>query len=143
MGLPRSRLPYVTFFAGLAGFILALSLQTFVHHPLFSPLFSYFDAFPNFRSYPLNIGGKPTFSWPAMIPILFELTVLFGGLATAFFLIWSVAYFAPSEKFLDPAITNDKFCLWVPSDSKDYEAKSLEAIFQSVDSNAEIRHIEP
>jgi hypothetical protein len=49
---------------GLSGALIGLLLQTYatVWH------------------YPLNIGGRPNFSWPAYIIIIFELTVLTSGL---------------------------------------------------------------
>lgn len=48
---------------GITGATFGFTLQTWT---------SVFD-------YPLNIGGRPTFSWPSFIPITFESMVLFAA----------------------------------------------------------------
>ncbi|MEM8962983.1 MAG: DUF3341 domain-containing protein [Acidobacteriota bacterium] len=35
-------------------------------------------------AYPMNIGGRPLFSWPAWIAVTFELTILFSAFAAVF-----------------------------------------------------------
>jgi hypothetical protein len=71
LGLEPSHVPRAAFLGGLAGGSLALSGQWFL----------------TARSYPLDVGGRPLNSWPAFIPITFELTVLgavLGALAAFF-----------------------------------------------------------
>ena len=65
LSIKRSRIPVGGFIFGALGAILAFGFQAWV-----------FTV-----SYPLIFGGKPFFAAPAFIPITFELTVLFSGLA--------------------------------------------------------------
>ncbi len=67
MGLRPTRLPWLVFGAGLAGALVGLGLQYFT------------NAF----DYKMLISGKPFFSLPANIPVIFELTILFAAV-TAF-----------------------------------------------------------
>ena len=63
LGLPRSKLPLLVLVGGVTGCATAL-------------LMMWFSATIH---YPLNVGGRPLASWPAFIPITFELTVLFAS----------------------------------------------------------------
>jgi hypothetical protein len=68
MGLQRSKLPWLVLASGLAFAAGGFALQTWVHAV----------------EYPLVISGKPFFTWPAFIPVTFELGVLGGALAAVF-----------------------------------------------------------
>lgn len=131
LGYERSKLPYLTFFAGLTGFLFAFFLQYNTHENLISYTITHaIDAYPNLNSYPLNYAGKPTFSWPAMIPICFELTVLFSGLTTVAGLLLLSRMPKPSRIPLEDSITNDKFVIWIPSDSANYNEEQIKALLQ-------------
>ncbi|HEY5706249.1 MAG TPA: DUF3341 domain-containing protein [Terrimicrobiaceae bacterium] len=67
IGFEKTRLPLVTLLSGILGACLAYSLMWYT----------------SVVGYPMNIGGRPFHSWPAFIPITFELTVLFAALGTA------------------------------------------------------------
>ncbi len=64
MGLKRNMVPFITLLGGLAGGIGGFGFQ-------------YWAAA---ITYPQNIGGRPLNSWPAFIPVTFELTVLGASL---------------------------------------------------------------
>jgi hypothetical protein len=68
MGLKRNMVPFITLLGGLAGGIGGFGFQ-------------YWAAA---ISYPQNIGGRPLNSWPAFIPVTFELTVLGASLCAVF-----------------------------------------------------------
>lgn len=96
-GLKRSPLPYVTLGAGLTGACLGFLLQYWT----------------SAVSWPLNVGGKPLNSWPAFVPVMFELTVLLAGLATvgAMFILNGMPNI--KRKAFDPGITRDRFALMI------------------------------
>lgn len=71
LGKKDSLIPWFILACGLAGFAAAWGLQVFV---------AVID-------YPVNIGGRPLFSWPAFLPIVFELTVLFSAFGAVFGMI--------------------------------------------------------
>jgi len=94
-GLKRSPLPYVTFVAGVTGFILAVTLQYWT----------------SAVDWPLNVGGKPFFSWPAFVPIMFELTVLLAGLSTVAGMFVLNGLPNIKKKGFDPSLTCNRFAI--------------------------------
>jgi hypothetical protein len=111
----RNPLPLIVFLAGITGTVTAWALQTGI---------AVWD-------YPINVGGRPLYSWPAFVPIMFELTVLFAG-GAAFFGTWwlcglpcvhhpvfNVGQFA--------RVTDDRFFLCIESrDTKFYPEDTYE-----------------
>jgi hypothetical protein len=65
MGVHKTAVAPITLMGGLTGAAAGFTMQWFastVH-------------------YPYDIGGKPFNSWPSFVPIMFELTILFGAFA--------------------------------------------------------------
>jgi len=116
MGLGRSWIPWVTFGAGLFGFLCAIAMQ-------FGMMT--FD-------WPMIIGGKPFAPWPAFVPIMFELTVLIGGVTTGLVMLRAAGCFEPAD-VIDPGITDDRFALWISGDDPDYDQREVVEFVQRMD----------
>lgn len=64
LGFPRSEMGAIMFVGGLCGATFGFLMQYYL----------------NGVDYPLNVGGKPFFSWPQYVPITWELLVLTASL---------------------------------------------------------------
>ena len=107
MGIRRTRLPWITLAAGTVGLFSGLLLQ-------------FYTAV---LDWPLNVGGKPANSTLAFLPISFELTVLFGGLATvAAFFLRARLFPGKRECLAAPDVTNDEFALVLRKRDSSFDA---------------------
>lgn len=101
IGRSGSRLPLICLIAGLCGggggyFMLWLSMA---------------------KLYPINIGGRPLHSWPAFIPVTFELTILTAALVG----VISLFVITRLPRLHHPVFavegferaTDDRFFLWI------------------------------
>lgn len=68
LGLPQTKLPALVLTGAIIGGLSGFALEVWV----------------SMVAYPLNVGGKPMFSWPAFIPVTFECTILGAALTAVF-----------------------------------------------------------
>ncbi|HET7212885.1 MAG TPA: DUF3341 domain-containing protein [Terriglobia bacterium] len=111
IGFHKTKLPIIVFCGGLTGTLTGFLLQWW----------------PNVIGYPQNIGGKPFDSWPAFIPIIFELTILFAALSATFGMIALNSLPSPYhpvfnvERFAHAS--RDRFFLLIKADDPKFDAE--------------------
>lgn len=116
MGIKRTRLPLAVFIGGVAGFLGGAVLQWWM----------------NAHNWPWNVGGKPTWSIPANVPIAYETTILLSVLTT-FFGMWAANKlpqvwhpFFRLDRFAD--VTDDGLFLGIEAGDKRFELQQTKQL---------------
>src|SRR5579875_2786671 len=110
MGLRETSLHTAGFIYGITGTTVAFSFITWTLT----------------TDWPLNIGGKPFFSLPAWIPIMFELTVLFSAVG----MFWTFCYLCQLAPFVKKhhfnlRSTDDQFTMVIECTEKNNEQEII------------------
>jgi hypothetical protein len=122
IGIKRTRLAIASFMYAMTGTSLALlGMWYFMIH-----------------DWPMNIGGKPSFSLienvTAFLPVTFEFSVLCGahGMALTYLLRNGTLPGMPATN-PDPRTTDDKFVVEITTDNNSMSADELEAAIRATD----------
>ena len=121
MGLPPTKLGYVSFVAGLTGLCLAVLM---IH-------------WMNNVDYPLIIGGKPASmgSFASMLPIMFECTILLTGFGTLFGMLGLTKLprhnhpIFESDRFV--SATDDKFFISIEVEDAKFDTAKTRSLLES------------
>ncbi|MEC9303515.1 MAG: DUF3341 domain-containing protein [Bacteroidota bacterium] len=118
LGLKETRMAITAFIYGCIGLTFGLAL---IYYIMISGIY---------KSWPMNIGGKPNWTLyhnlPAFVPVLFELTVLFAGhLMSITFFIRCGLFPGNPDVSPDPRTTDDKFLMEIEVDGDISKVKKM------------------
>lgn len=120
MGIPASKVPWITLGGGLFGASAGFFMQWWM----------------SAVSYPLVISGKPLLSWPAFIPVTFELGVLFAALGAVVGMLAInrlPQHYHPlfqSKNF--ERVTDDKFFIAIEASDSKFDTQQTEEFLTSI-----------
>ncbi|MCO4782262.1 MAG: DUF3341 domain-containing protein [Candidatus Cloacimonetes bacterium] len=137
MHLKPTNLPYVTLIMGLVGLGFAVFLQWWTNgsalqlgaHDLMLPRWV--------ERYPFVIGGKPLFSLPAFVPVMFELTVLSAALSTIAAMLGIFCGLPHNSHPLHDtdymkAVSCDQYGLYIESSDPNFDEAKVETLFKDL-----------
>jgi len=120
--IPRiNLLPTIVLLGGLTGAATAWIMQYYIAA----------------KDFPTNIGGRPLYSWPAFIPILFELAVLFAACAAFFGMLVLCGFPRPhfplfnSPRFA--AVSSGRFYLCIEARDSAFRVANVTELLESLD----------
>ena len=121
IGFQEGRVRWIIFVAGAAGAIGGMGLQWWVAT----------------QAYPLNVGGRPLFSWPSFIPPAFETTILFAAFGAVLGMIGLNRLPQPHHPVFDAPnferASQDRFFLLVEAKDPMYDASAIKKLMEGAD----------
>ncbi len=121
--IPRSFIPWVTFTFGLLGGGFGL----------------WFTWWASAVDWPLIVGGKPMWSLPAFIPVIFECVILLGALSSVGALFFICGLPKVDPPIIDPDLTSHKFALFIPESDVGFDAVRVEQMFKDLGAERVVR----
>lgn len=120
LGIKRSILSFLVFGGGIMGGLAGFGL-TFWTHVI---------------EYPIMVAGRPHFSFPAFIPPIFELTILFAAFTAVFGMIILNGLPSPYHPVFNVPRFNlasrEKFFLLIEADDKQFDYEETKKFMESL-----------
>jgi hypothetical protein len=121
IGFHRDKVSLITLIGGLMGLCAMFSLETWI----------------STLAYPLNIAGRPLYSWPAFIIPAYEWTILWAGLSACFGMFAMNGLPSPYHPLFNApnfrtGATDDKFFLCLESTDPKFEVAEAVAYLEAL-----------
>jgi Protein of unknown function (DUF3341) len=126
----QTSLPLIVLLGGIVGGLSGYFLQYWI----------------NVMHYPLNVGGRPLHSWPAFIPVTFELTILVAALAAVLGMLVLNGLPMPYHPLFNMPrfvlATHDRFFLCIEARDPKFDRAETRRFLESV-AVGEVAEVEP
>lgn len=130
LGFHGSRVPLIVLIGGILGCLGGFLLQYWV---------AVID-------YPINIGGRPLNSWPAFIPVTFEVTILIAALSAVFGVLALNGLPMPYHPVFNverfELASRNRFFLCIEATDNQFDLENVRRFFESVGSQG-VYEVEP
>ena len=120
LGQSPTRVPVVAFFSGILGALLGFGMCWYA----------------NVVSYPWNIGGRPPNSWPAFIPITFEVMVLCASFGAVLSMLGLNGLPQPYHPVFNAPVferaSRDRFFICIEARDPKYDSQQTRSFLESL-----------